>query len=105
MWIFQFDSETNEANFSAATFITDLENQFDHFRDVCDWTWYLYVVNDVYQFEFKCSSINLIEMIQFRFPDFLLQLLNYDGAPKTLCEIVVPNSAVNSTSEAYVELN
>lgn len=38
----------------------------------------------------------------FRFPDFLLQLLAYDGEPKSLCEIVGPKTVANHTVDLYV---
>lgn len=39
--------------------------------------------------------------IQIRLPDFLVQLQNYDGHPKTLCEIVSGKTTTNSTKNEY----
>lgn len=47
-------------------------------------------------------AINYEKLIAlFRFPDFLMQLQQYEGMPKTLCEIVGPKTITNSTAEMY----
>lgn len=101
-WILRCSQATvgaNKTNFLAAFAKTHVEIVLFDFYYIQHWPWHFHVVN-MYKSSYDHVIFFLRRLHDFslnvkRFPEFLVQLQNYNGSA-TLCSIVEPKSASNN---------